>query len=119
MEEIINQLIAYARDQGLGAGSGAVVGIVLGFFAPKFIPQLQALAARTPTRLDDLAVKAFAACLKASEVDLARISMAELNRHLSTAQIKELVTLRKEQILAEGMLRKNYADDGAAAGVKP
>ena len=96
-QPIIDQLLALAAVYGLPVG----VAFALGLFGKPAIRLLRPLVLRTPTKADDMLLSALEACLNASGGSVSKITVAELNKCLTTKQIAELVSLRKAQISAD------------------
>ena len=103
--DFTDQLVAYAQAHGL-----MVVAVFLaGLLSPKIMPMIRAFAAKTPTKADDLFVSALEACLEKNGEKISSVTVAELDKILTTQQLVDLVKLRKARI----------ARQKAAAAAKP
>lgn len=94
--DFLDQLIAFAEANGLTAS----VFFMAGLLSPKIMPMIRAFAAKTPTKADDLIVAALEACLEKGNEKISGVTVAELDKVLTTQQLIELVKMRKAKIEA-------------------
>lgn len=95
MEDILNQVIAWADAHGMWSAAFLAFGMLLG---PRAMPYIKGFAARTPTKVDDMAVQALEAVLACKSSDLERLTAVELEKCISTPVLAEVVRLRKAKI---------------------